>query len=63
MSRLSRIVNIFRATRVEDELDEELRFHVEEARRRSKPPAWRMSTRPRSAPTPRQPGSHSGTQP
>ena len=30
MSRLSRIVNIFRATRVEDELDEELQFHVEE---------------------------------
>ena len=30
MSRLSRIVNIFRASRVEDELDEELQFHVEE---------------------------------
>jgi len=30
MSRLSRIVNILRAARVEDELDEELQFHVEE---------------------------------
>ena len=29
MSWLSRVVNVFREERVTDELDEELRFHVE----------------------------------
>ncbi len=33
MSRLSRILNVFRSAHVEDELDEELRFHVEERAR------------------------------
>ena len=33
MSRLSRILNVFRSARVEDELDEELRFHLDERAR------------------------------
>ena len=33
MSWISRIVNVFRAGRIDDELDEELRFHLEERTR------------------------------
>jgi len=33
MSLISRIVNVFRSDRVDDDLDEELRFHVEERRK------------------------------